>query len=62
MPTVVVIVVVVVVVLTVDSRYDGVGCQDGGAHKVQHVEGIGLVKLTGSSSLLLEFTMETSLL
>ena len=61
-PTVVVIVVVVVVVLTVDSRYDGVGGEDGGTHEVQHVERVGLVKLTGSSSLHLEFTLETSLL
>ena len=52
-PTVVVVVVVVVVVLTVDRRNDSVGCQDGGTHEVEHVEGVGLVKLTGGSPLLL---------
>ena len=43
---VVIIVVVIVVVLTVDSGDDGVDSEHCGAHHVQHVEGVGFVKLT----------------
>ena len=43
---IVIIIVVIVVVLTVDSGDDGVDSEHCGTHHVQHVEGVGFVKLT----------------